>query len=291
MYSPIVVGYDGSPVSDLAVKWAAQTASIRGSDLHVVCVWNIPPTELGIGMGYSLNTQIVDVLRNEATAFLEQGVALAHEEAPDVTVGGQIHAGPVASTLVSAADEASMIVLGSHGRGGFTGMLLGSVSRQVAAHVDCPAVIVRPRHDPRAQEIVVGVDGSEACRNALEFAFDEARRRQYRLRVLHTWEVPPLRSILAVPKFTEPELIADFTEAEMQLTADALKGHQENYPDVAIIEDIRRGSPIDALREASRTAALVVVGSRGRGGFTGLLLGSVSLGITNHAECPVAVVR
>jgi nucleotide-binding universal stress UspA family protein len=181
--------------------------------------------------------------------------------------------------------------VGSRGHGTFAGLLLGSVSRQVATHAKCSSVIVRPAADPQSRDIVVGVDGSQPSLHALDFAFDEADRRGMRLRVLHTWDVPPVGAITGVPTFSPPEFIRDLKNSEARLISEALAGHGDRYPDVEVSEELEQGGPVQVLTEASEHAAMVVVGSRGRGGFLGLLLGSVSHGIAHHAHCSVAVIR
>jgi nucleotide-binding universal stress UspA family protein len=291
MSKPIVVGYDGSKASDLAVVWAAEAATSRNIPLKVVTAWTLPATEVGVGAGAAFDNQLLDALRNESHTILEKGVQLAAEASDGVSVSGEVDSGPAAGVLVHASEEAEMMVLGSQGRGGLAGLFLGSVSRQVASHVECPAVVVRPAETPDSREIVVGVDGSRSSLHALEFAFEEASRKAMSVRVLHTWEVPPIGAITGVPTFSPPELLDQLEGAEMRITAEELAGYREQYPDVPAQQEVMRGSPVKSLKEASRQAAMVVVGSRGRGGFTGLLLGSVSHAVVHRAKCSVAVVR
>lgn len=291
MSKPIVVGYDGSSVSELALEWAARAAAERNLQLEILVAWSMPPANVGSGMGVAYESQLVEEMRSVSDRSLEEALSHARAISPDVDVRGEVLVSPPAASLVEHSKSASLIVLGSHGRGGFKGLLLGSVSREVATHGQCPVVIVRPAADPEAQEIVVGVDGSEPALAALDWAFDEASRRGLSLRVIHTWEVPPIGAITGVPTFSPPELLEDIRSSEMRSTAEAIAGHRERYPDVTVTQDVERGSPVHILCAASEHAAMVVVGSRGRGGFVGLLLGSVSHGIIHHAKCPVAVVH
>ena len=291
MKKPIAVGYDGSEASDLAVIWAAEAAVGYGLPLNITTAWTLPTTEMGIGTSGAFDNQLVAALRDEAHAILDKGVQLANDTTPDISIRGQIASGPAAGVLVDESETATMVVLGTHGKGALAGLFLGSVSRQVATHIECPAVVVRAPHDPESREIVVGVDGSESSLRALRFAFEEASRRALTLRVLHTWEVPPIGAITGVPTFAPPEILEDLANAESRITAEELAGHREDFPDVEVITDVVHGSPVKALKDASESAAMVVVGSRGRGGFTGLLLGSVSHAVVHQAECSVAVVR
>ncbi|MFN8126409.1 MAG: universal stress protein [Candidatus Nanopelagicales bacterium] len=291
MSQPIVVGYDGSPASDLALEWAAQAAADRGLPLKIVVAWNLPAVNFGAGAGTTYESALVDEMRADADVAVEKALTAAHAVSPDLVVSGEVMVNPPAAALVEQSHHASMMVLGSHGHGGFTGLLLGSVSRQVATHSSCPAVVVKPSGDPEAREVVVGVDGSKPALKALDFAFDHASRRGLKLRVVHTWEVPPIGAITGVPTFSPPELLADIKGNEMRTTAEVLAGHRDRYPDVRVVQDVQRGSPVQVLTDLSEHSALVVVGSRGRGGFVGLLLGSVSHGVVHHARCPVAVVH
>jgi nucleotide-binding universal stress UspA family protein len=234
---------------------------------------------------------LVEELRSDADVALERGLSAAAALNPDLTVTGEVMVNPPAAGLVEQSHHASMLVLGSHGYGGFTGLLLGSVSRQVATHAGCPTVVVKHPADPDAREVIVGVDGSKPALKALDFAYDHASRRGLRLRVVHTWEVPPIGAITGVPTFSPPELLADIKGNEMRTTAEVLAGHSEQYPDVKVVQDVQRGSPVQALADLSEHSSLLVVGSRGRGGFLGLLLGSVSHGVLHHAKCPVAVIH
>lgn len=290
MTHPIVVGYDGSPASDLALEWAAKAAHDRHLPLRVLVTWTMPPVNLS-GLGVANESGLMEGLRSEAAGMAKNAIARAQEVSPDLEVTGEVAVSPPAAALVERSHDAGMIVVGSHGQGGFVGLLLGSVSRQVAAHANCPVVVVRKPGNPDAREVVVGVDGSKPALKALDFAYDYASRRGLRLRVVHTWEVPPIGAITGVPTFSPPELLQDIKGNEMRVTAEALAGHSDRYPDVRVEQEVVRGTPVQTLAELSQHAALVVVGSRGRGGFLGLLLGSVSHGVLHHAHCPVAVVH
>ena len=227
----------------------------------------------------------MEELRVEAEGMVESAMAKAQAVSPELDVSGGVAVSPAAAVLVEQSHDAGMVVVGSHGRGGFAGLLLGSVSRQVAAHADCPVVVVREVANPKAREVVVGVDGSKPAIKALDFAYDYASRRGLRLRVVHTWEVPPIGAITGVPTFSPPELLQDIKGNEMRVTAETLAGHSDRYPDVTVEQEVVRGTPVQTLADMSQHADLVVVGSRGRGGFLGLLLG---LGQPRRvAPCPL----
>jgi nucleotide-binding universal stress UspA family protein len=217
MSKPVVLGYDRSAVSDLALEWAVTAARDRNVPLQVVVCWSVPATNFGAGMGASLETELVEELRSDAEAMLTEAVQKAAGMAPDLAVSGATIVGSPAASLVGLSEGAALLVVGSHGRGGFAGLLLGSVSRQVAAHAKCPVVVVREPSALDAQEVVVGVDGSPHALRALTFAFELASRRGLRLRVLHAWEVPPIGVIGAMPTLTPQELLDDIRTTPMSL--------------------------------------------------------------------------
>jgi nucleotide-binding universal stress UspA family protein len=181
-------------------------------------------------------------------------------------------------------------VIGDRGLGGVTGLLVGSVATALAAHAESPVVVVRANGidelpDPSAP-IVVGVDGSPVSEAALAFAYEAAAARGVPLVAVHTWWdvfVDP-----AVAPLLDWDAIAS---DERQVLAERLAGWSEKYPDVSVQPVILRDRPAHALVEQSRRAQLVVIGSRGRGGFTGLLLGLVSHAVLHRAPCPVAIIR
>jgi nucleotide-binding universal stress UspA family protein len=159
---------------------------------------------------------------------------------------------------------------------------------QLAAHAECPVLVARGRADP-AGDVLVGVDGSPAGEPAVGFAFDEAALRGTDLTALHAWTHP----VRGEPGDLLPLVYdaADVEAEEERLLAEALAGWRDKYLDVTVRRQLVRGHTRQALIDATEQAQLVVVGSRGRGGFTGLLLGSVSQAVLHHAACPVAIVH
>lgn len=283
----IIVGYDGSEGSTLALRWAAQAAQQRGRTLELVTTWSMPSADLGIGATGTLQSELIDEIRREAATANEEGLEIAAQMGANAM--GEVLVGRTAAALVHHSEGAEMVVVGSHGSGGLTGYLLGSVSRQVATHAQCPTVVVRPLKQD-ARDMVVGVDGSAHSLKALEWAFEQASFSGMALRVLHSWEIPPTWSMVEVPSYEPEVLIRDYGNAELRETSEAMSGYREKYPDVKVRQEVMKGSPVKALVKASESAALLVVGSRGLGGFRGLLLGSVSHAVVHKAASPVAVV-
>ncbi|QYC42499.1 Universal stress protein [Nonomuraea coxensis DSM 45129] len=278
----IVVGVDGSVAARAAVEWAAADALRTGESLRIVHAVDRTPYQIG----RFPNPVLPDVLLREGRRILDEAVALVRERQPHVEVETREVEGAAAVVLREQAEDASEIVVGSRGLGGFAGALLGSVSTHVAGHVRCPVVVVRAQRQPVSGEIVVGVDDSPECRPALAYAFRLAELRGAKLRVVHAWQLP-------VHAFA-PEIAYDVDEiraAQHQLVIGALEPLRGEHPDVEVIEDTPSGHPVDVLTAAGAQADLVVVGSHGRGAVGSALLGSVSRGVLHHARCAVAVVR
>lgn len=294
MSKPIVVGYDRSHSSELALRWAVRAAMERRVRLELVTTWVTPGLPMGMGMETEPGPSLEDHLEQEARRTLEAGLEHARELDPSpghLDVTGVVIAGPPAKTLVDLSPDAAFVVVGTHDKHGLSGMLLGSVSRQIMTHAKCPVVVVREPADEQAKEVVVGIDGSPQSVKALDFAFDHASRAGLSLRVIHAWELPSVIATTTSPNFSAPEILHDFKGVAARRTAEVLAGHREKWPEVRVTADPEQGVPARRLVEASEHAALVVVGSRGHGGFAGLMLGSVSHYVGHHAHCPVAIVH
>ena len=279
----IVVGVDGSEQSLRAVDWAAAEAAATGSALTICHV-----TPLGPHVDPRLRPVYEDVLAHghRVTADAVERVEAAW---PEVTVKPVLASGSAAGTLVSTAAPARLLVVGGRGVGAFRGLLLGSVSAQVAAHATGPVVVVHggPGGVPAGAPIVVGVDDS-GSEPALAFAFEFAARQQHPLLVVHASRLPGA-DMWVDPALGSPS--RSYHRAAQELLDAQVRPWTEKYPEVPAETLVLNARPAPALIERSAYAALVVVGSHGHGGFTGLLLGSVSQHVLRHAGCPVAVVR
>lgn len=282
----VIVGYDGSQVAALAVRFAVHEAQGRGVPLEVVTAWDAPTVDLGMGSGAVVDPQLAEAVAQRAGEVAAEGAGIAGvAEVDSVAVPG-----PAAAALVERSRSADLVVLGSQGRHGMADLLLGGVSRQVAAHAACPVIVVR-RAEPRFQRIVVGIDGSEPAQRALDFAFEEASRRGWALRVVHAWDVPVIGFDADTSTYPQGGIIDDVRDAETRLSAEVLAGHIDRYPDVDVQVTIRRGGAAKVLVDESADSDLLVTGSRGRGGFSALLLGSVSHKVLHHAQCNIAIVH
>ncbi|SCG17130.1 Nucleotide-binding universal stress protein, UspA family [Micromonospora echinofusca] len=283
MNRPVVAGVDGSPASLLAAEHAARAAVLRSRPLHLVHGYLHP-----LGYGVPINPYDVGLPAptEEAQKMLEHTAVDLEGRCPGLTVEVRQVAGGPGATLVEESRRAELVVVGSRGLGGFAGLLLGSVGTQVAAHAHCPVLVVRPAEEPIpvAGPVLVGVDGSESAELAVGYAADEATRRGDGLVLVHVQPPDGDGPADGGPRTPDAE------SAELLATAEAaVRG---SHPGLAVEARVLRAPKAEqALVEASADAALVVVGSRGRGGFAGLLLGSVSQALVQHARCPVLVAR
>lgn len=276
----LLVGYDGSEESAWALDWAAEDARTRGLPLTVLHSWDIRSGGLA-------PMPAVDP-RAKAQEILNAGIEHAHEVASDLKARAVLARAPAAARLIEASETADLIVLGSRGAGGFAGLTLGSVGAQVAAHASCPVVIVRgdrPHPERGPGRVVVGMDGSPASRAALATAFTEADAHGLSLRVVIAWDPVPARELPPLMDEAGMRAAAEARMVELMLPL------RERHPGVRAETEIVTGVPRQVLMDAAGEARLLVVGSRGLGGFRGLLLGSVSQALIHHAPCPVAVVH
>ncbi|HEX5597594.1 MAG TPA: universal stress protein [Micromonosporaceae bacterium] len=284
--APVVVGVDGSEESRAAVRLAVQEAAWRHRPLRVVhaFVWPLlrvplePPTDGPPESG----------LRQQADRILADAIEEAKAAQPGVAVTGEVVTGQAAVVLLGEARNAAMVVIGSRGLGGFAGLLLGSIAVQIVEHAPCPVLVARGDERPSGP-VVVGVDGSAKSEPAIGFAMEEAAWRGVKLVAVHSWTHP----VSLGPGDMQP-LVFDLNaleEDENRVLAESLAGWRERYPDVPVETRTVRGRAARALLNEASDAQLIVVGARGRGGFAGLLLGSVSQAVLHHAPCPVAVLR
>lgn len=296
--TPVLVGVDGSPGSLAAVELGAWEAKRRRAPLHLVNGYQGDTPHLGYGwVPYAtLGTAMRDAARD-----LLSGIEVAtHAAHPGLTVRSTVVAGGGASALVELSRDASLVLVGSRGHGGFADLLLGSVAAQVVTHAHAPVIVVRPPTDdphgavaaarvaPGSGPVVVGIDGSPASSLALQFALDEAAARQASLVAIYVWSTDPLDNLRSGAPYDPGRAEA---EAD-RMVAEAVAGWTDKYPDTTIVRrPVHHLNPTWTLMESSRDASLLVVGSRGRGGFARLLLGSVSRELAARAYCPVAIVR
>jgi nucleotide-binding universal stress UspA family protein len=284
----IIVAVDGSPASNAAVSWAAHDAVMRHLPLTLVHVVNpvAPPwPQIPVPDGFAVWQE------NEGRRILANALKIAQDTAKGdrpIRVESELMFSTTVPTLVDLSKDAKLMVVGSSGRGVLARGLLGSVSSSLVRSAHCPVAVIRdedlPMPDPAQAPVLLGIDGSPASELATAIAFDEASRRRVDLTAVHAWS--------DVEIFELPGLDWSAVKAEEERSlAERLAGWQERYPDVTVHRILVCDRPARVLVEKSESAQLVVLGSRGRGGFTGVLLGSVSNAVVQSVRVPVIVAR
>jgi nucleotide-binding universal stress UspA family protein len=286
-HRPVVVGVDGSERALDAVRWAAGEAQAIGAPLQLTAA-------LGYAADYARGPKgaggnFYKFVVDDSQRDLDAAMAGARVLAPLLAVSQLMRDGRPATVLASESSRAALLVLGHRGRSGLPGLFAGSVAVRLAATASCPVVVIRgsaTMPDPAHRPVVVGVDCSEPDDAAIEFAFGEAVQRGVPLVAVHAWLDYVLDS--AYSESLDWDALQGEEEAFL---AQRLAGWSEKHPEVAVRRVLVRDRPARALLEQSVDAQLLVVGSRGRGGVSGTLLGSVSQAVIHHAPCPVVVVR
>ncbi|BBZ49063.1 universal stress protein [Mycobacterium heidelbergense] len=283
----VLVCVDGSAASDAAVAWAAREAVMHR--LPITLMHAIPPVVVGWPVG-QLYADMPEWQKEDGRRVIDRAraalaAALAGSETPEIRALTPYSA--VAPALIDASKDAWMVVAGSQGLGALGRLLLGSVTTGLVHHAHCPVAVIHTDGgggpDPGAP-VVLGIDGSPASEAAAALAFDEAARRGVTLVAVHVWSDVGVFPVLGM----------DWRDRESQgheVLAERLAGWQERYPDVHVERLLFCDKPSQWLLKESERAQLVVVGSRGRGGFPGMLLGSVSSAVAQSARVPVIVVR
>jgi nucleotide-binding universal stress UspA family protein len=286
MNSSVIVGYDASPWSERALSEAASEAAARGVPLVIVHSfhWLLPaaPTAL-TPLGAEQATRKI---AEETVAEAASGVRAQY---PGMEVETRVVHPPAGHALADAAHAADLLVVGNRGRGGFAGLMLGSVSHRVLGHAPCPVLVVRGEIRPQHDRILVALDLDDSCDDLLEFAFAEAALRGARLIAANVWDGTWLTAIADATDIAG-EIEAIETEHDERLAA-LIQPWQAKYPQVHAIRRIGTGSIGDILVKATDDADLVVVGGSKHGeGRRGMRIGPVADAILHHASCPVAVV-
>lgn len=286
----ILVGVDGSDPSTAAVEWSAREAVLHKVPLRIVHVMQWPA---GGAMWSEIPApqELAEQLRRNGERALKEARKVAEDMVRgvvEISVDDVVVAENIVAALVDRSTTSRLVVVGCRGLGPIGRRLLGSVTAGLIRHAHCPVAVVHDESKASAlatrAPVVVGVDGSPCSEKALEFAFDEASRRGAPLLAVHAWSDA---GVAGYPGVQWDDLRV---QAEERL-AERLAGWQERYPDVHVKREVVLDRPDRRLLKRSEIAQLTVVGSHGRGGFVGLLLGSVSTTVAETAECPVVVVR
>lgn len=293
----IVVGIDGSESALVAARWAAHEARLRKAALHLELAYSVPTAYAGPGA--MIPPDLYEMARDGALLSLNLAREAVLAAEPGVVVTTRSNMDSAFIALREASTNADLTVVGSHGMGVISETLLGSIAMRIVTHAHSPVVVVRtdPHDGPPARlladdaPVMVGVDGSHESEVALAFALEEAAMRGVALVAVRSWDEEPFDGFLRIYPLEIDRGMMDVQEGK--LLADQVQGWADKFPQVKVTQAVRRGQPAGALiRYAAEVLpALLVVGSRGRGGFAGLVLGSTSHELIAYAGGPVAVVR
>lgn len=284
----VVVGVDGSPAANRALAWATAEATRRSLPLHLLCARETYIGAAHLDSSVAWTDPTLDALDSSLTV-VEEGVDYVRQVSPQVEVTFSRPWGRPAQHLVDASREAEMVVVGNRGHGRLASVVLGTVSIQVAAHARCPVVVMRegqPEHPTGSLKITVGVDGSSDSADAVAFAMRIAGPGGDVDLVSVWWLEVVDGRVVTTPDSPAWQAVQERQHAMLERT---LGGLREEYPQVNVELHVERGRTEEVLLAAVGDSDLLVLGSRGRGGFAGLLLGSVSQHLLGAAPCPVAV--
>ncbi|MFS8096665.1 universal stress protein [Lentzea alba] len=280
--STVVVGFDGSDLARRAVLWGAEEASRCGSALQVVQAVRAPlPEPVFTPMSMPVPEFVTEeTMSRAAEDHLAELAAEIKQGWPGLQVDTHVRLGRPVDVL--AGEPGDLLVLGSSGRTGIAEMFLGSTAAELVSIGGRPVVVTRS--GPLDGRVVVGVDGSETSTDAIEFAFAAAARHGRELLAIYAWNDVGWAEL--------PETDFDHVRVDLSKVLDEqLAPHRSRHPEVHVAQEVAFDAPARALLQAADGAALVVVGSHGRGAVKRAILGSVSHAVLHHAACPVAVVH
>ncbi|HTZ15816.1 MAG TPA: universal stress protein [Mycobacterium sp.] len=293
VHQGIVVGVDGSPSSDSAVQWAAREAEMRNVPLSIVHIIERPPWGmLALGGGaVPPPTETSEWRKTEGEEVISAARKLAEDSVKNgssLQVHVEVYFSAIGPALFDLSTHAQMMVVGCRGHGRVERILLGSVSAGLIHHGHCPVAVIHDEMSDAAQPselpVVVGIDGSPASELATAIAFDEASWRGVDLVAVHAWSDAHVSDLPSI-EWSAQQAVGE------EALAERLAGWRERYPDVAVRRKVVLDAAARHLLDEAASSQLLVVGSHGRGGFSGMLLGSVSTAVAQAARVPVIVAR
>jgi nucleotide-binding universal stress UspA family protein len=302
MRPTVVVGFDRTPSSEQALVEAGREAAWRGASVTVVHAFHWVPSPTP--MTYT-PPRVEESLRQAAAETADFGADLLRHRYPGMPVEAKAVPGAPFAVLVEAAQDAELLVVGNRGRGGFTGLLLGSVSSRTVVHAPCPVMVVRGEYgvdgehgehgeprEPREPRdtIVAAIDIEDPADELLDFAFAEASRRSARLRVISAWDIAGAAAYAGDTEQVRHAARQALSDVQTALR-NLFQPWQAKYPDVRVQAEAVDGSPGAVLTEATAQADLIMAGAhRHGGGRPGVRVGPIAHALLEHAKCPVVIV-
>jgi nucleotide-binding universal stress UspA family protein len=290
MTRPVVVGIDDIEHSAHAVALAAREAELRQAPLWLAHAYHWVPA-VAVGMTPGADTP-EGAVRDAATELLARAVTAVHDSHPDLDVHSYAMSGSPGPCLADLAKDAALLVVGGRGRGGFAGMLLGSVALSAVAHARCPVLVVRDGAEPPALtgRVLVGVGLlAPTATDALAFAFEEAGLHGWDVRALHAWEDPGYLYPVALGGTPRSEL-NEMNAARRRHLDSLVDLWRQKHPDLFVEIQVLVGTPSRLLVDSSRMADLVVLGARRHSDGDGVRLGGLAHAVLHHAHCSVVIV-
>ncbi|MGN7246329.1 universal stress protein [Janibacter anophelis] len=285
----VVAALDGSHRDDAVIDWAAAEAAALSAPLHLVHAVDLG-TPLSAYGELLTSPEIVDRVEQESTRVVTEARARVEAARPGLAVTTALPTGSPSGALLAAAEGARVLVVGSARKNRAERIVLGTTSLSVVAHAPCPVVLVPENASTSGDgRVVVGIDGSEHSRLAFRHALDAAALRGRTVTTVTSWNVEVENGVVVTePGSPEWEAVDARYRAMAERT---IAEDRDAHPDIAVEVQVRHGRAADSLVEVAEGADLLLVGSRGRGGFRGMLLGSVSQRVLALATCPVAVLH
>jgi nucleotide-binding universal stress UspA family protein len=285
----LVAALDGSDKDRAVLAFAAREAQLLGSPLHLLTAQEVHAGLVGAWDAGFAPIGLEPELGEASAQIIDDARRAVRQRHPDLAVTASQPWGTASQALVDASAEARLVVVGSGRKGTLERVLLGTTSLATAMHAACPVVVVGEDPGDMGRPVVVAVDGSDHSVRAATVAGDEAARRDVALVVVTTWWLEVVDGIVVTEEGT-PEW-AQVEARYRAMVEHALQPVREKHPDLTVEVDLHNGRPVEAILDRARDAGLVVVGSRGRGGFAGMALGSVSHKVMQRSLVPVGIVR
>ncbi|KRE35763.1 hypothetical protein ASG73_13745 [Janibacter sp. Soil728] len=285
----VVAALDGSQRDDAVIAWAGAEAAALSAPLHLVHAVDLG-TPLSAYGELLTSPEIVDRVEQESVRVVTEARAAVEAARPDLPVTTALPTGSPSGALLAAADGARVLVVGSARKNRAERIVLGTTSMSVVAHAPCPVVLVPENADTTGDgRVVVGVDGSDHSRLAFRHALDAAAVRGKRVTTVTSWNVEVEKGVVVTEPGT-PEW--ETVDARYRAMAErTIAADRDAHPEIEVDVQVVHGRAADSLVEVADGADLLLVGSRGRGGFRGMLLGSVSQRVLALATCPVAILH